>query len=103
MCLSYVLIPLGQSARALNIFLHPTPRSMLFWDGNVLSGYLVPNIIIGWKVLEAEHTGSAPPKWVKPLILYLHPHGLFHPYHDRIHLLRPVTRSVILRHPRNLF
>lgn len=68
MCLSYLLIHLGQPARALNIFLHPTPRSMLFWDGNVLSGYLILNIIIGWKVLEAEYVGSEPPKWVKPLI-----------------------------------
>ena len=68
MCLSYLLIHLGQPARALNIFFHPTPRSMLFWDGNVLSGYLILNIIIGWKVLEAEYSGAVPPKWVKPLI-----------------------------------
>ncbi len=57
MCLSYLLVHLGQPMRALNIFLYPTPWSMLFWDGNVLSGYLLLNIIIGWKVLEAEKTG----------------------------------------------
>ncbi len=68
MCLSYLLVHLGQPARALNIFLHPTPWSMLFWDGNVLSGYLLLNIIIGWKVLEAERNGTPPPKWIKPLI-----------------------------------
>ncbi|WP_320041359.1 sulfate reduction electron transfer complex DsrMKJOP subunit DsrP [uncultured Desulfobacter sp.] len=68
MCLSYLLVHLGQPMRALNIFLYPTPWSMLFWDGNVLSGYMLLNIIIGWKVLEAEKNGVAPPKWTKPLI-----------------------------------
>jgi molybdopterin-containing oxidoreductase family membrane subunit len=54
--------------RALNVFLHPTPGSMLFWDGNVLFGYLVLNIIIGWNVLEAERNGNQTALWVKPLI-----------------------------------
>lgn len=68
MCLLYLLVHLGQPVRALNVFLHPTPGSMLFWDGNVLFGYLVLNIIIGWNVLEAERNGSHPPGWIKPLI-----------------------------------
>ena len=68
MCLLYLLIHLGQPMRALNVFLHPTPWSMLFWDGNVLFGYLVLNIIIGWNVLEAERNGVSPPFWIKPLI-----------------------------------
>lgn len=68
MCLLYLLIHLGQPMRALNVFFHPTPGSMLFWDGNVLFGYLVLNIVIGWNVLEAERNGVAPPVWIKPLI-----------------------------------
>lgn len=68
MCLSYLLIHLGQPMRALNIFFYPTPWSMLFWDGNVLSAYLILNIIIGWNVLEAERNSTLPPKWIKPLI-----------------------------------
>ena len=68
MCLLYLLIHLGQPMRALNVFLHPTPGSMLFWDGNVLFGYLVLNIIIGWNVLEAERNGTIVPSWIKPLI-----------------------------------
>ena len=68
MCLLYLLVHLGQPARAFNVFLHPTPGSMLFWDGNVLLGYLVLNIIIGWNVLEAERNGTAAPGWVKVLI-----------------------------------
>ena len=68
MCLSYLLVHLGQPMRALNIFMYPTPWSMLFWDGNVLSGYLLLNIIIGWKVLEAERNGVPPARWIKPLI-----------------------------------
>ncbi|MCG8641861.1 MAG: polysulfide reductase NrfD [Desulfobacterales bacterium] len=68
MCLLFVAVHLGQPMRILNVFLYPTPGSMLFWDANVLSGYLVLNIVIGWKVLEAEHNGTAPPAWTKPLI-----------------------------------
>ncbi len=68
MCLLYLLIHLGQPMRALNVFFHPTPWSMLFWDGNVLFGYLVLNIIIGWNVLDAERNGVSPPFWIKPLI-----------------------------------
>lgn len=68
MCLLYLLVHLGQPMRALNVFLYPTPGSMLFWDGNVLSGYLILNIIIGWNVLEAERNGVSPPAWIKPLI-----------------------------------
>ena len=68
MCLLYLFIHLGQPLRALNVLFHPTPGSMVFWDGSVLSGYLVLNIIIGWNVLEAERNGTAPPVWVKPLI-----------------------------------
>ncbi len=70
MCLLYLLIHLGQPMRALNVFLHPTPWSMLFWDGNVLFGYLVLNIIIGWNVLEAERNSVSPPFWIKPLIYF---------------------------------
>ncbi len=68
MCFLYLLVHLGQPQRALNIFLNPTPNSMLFWDGNVLFCYLILNIIIGWKVLEAERNSVKPPKWIKPLI-----------------------------------
>ena len=68
MCLLFLFVDLGQPMRALNIFLYPTPGSILFWDSIVLFGYLLLNIIIGWNVLEAERNGIAPPRWVKPLI-----------------------------------
>ncbi len=68
MCLLYLFIHLGQPMRALNVFLHPTPGSLLFWDGNVLFGYLILNILIGWNVLEAERNGTPVQTWVKPLI-----------------------------------
>ena len=69
-CLLFLFVDLGQPMRALNIFLYPTPHSVLFWDSAVLLGYLLLNIIIGWNVLEAERNGVAPPKWVK-LLIYL--------------------------------
>lgn len=70
MCLLFLFVDLGQPARALNIFLHPTPNSVIFWDGNVLFGYLLLNIIVGWNVLEAERKSVAPPAWIKPLTYF---------------------------------
>ena len=68
MCLLFILVDLGYPKRILNVILHPTPNSILFWDMCVLNGYLFLNLIIGWTVLGAERKGIKPPKWVKPLI-----------------------------------
>jgi Ni/Fe-hydrogenase subunit HybB-like protein len=35
----------------------------------VLSTYLVLNLIIGWVTLDAEYKETAPPKWIKPLVI----------------------------------
>jgi Ni/Fe-hydrogenase subunit HybB-like protein len=68
MCLTFIIVDLGQPARAFNVLLYPTPNSILFWDMIVLNGYLFLNIVIGWTVLGAEKKGLAPPSWVKPFI-----------------------------------
>jgi molybdopterin-containing oxidoreductase family membrane subunit len=51
-----------------NLFLHPTPNSVLFWDAVVLTVYLLLNIGIAWVVLTAERKEVPPPKWIKPFI-----------------------------------
>ena len=68
MCLMFILADLGQPTRALNVLLHPTPNSILFWDMIVLNVYLFLNIFVGWVVLNAEKKEVAPPKWIKPFI-----------------------------------
>jgi molybdopterin-containing oxidoreductase family membrane subunit len=68
MCLLFIVVDLGQPIRMLNVLLYPTPHSMLFYDMLVLNGYLFLNIVIGWKVLEAERNQVDPPAWTKPLI-----------------------------------
>jgi molybdopterin-containing oxidoreductase family membrane subunit len=68
MCLLFIIVDLGQPQRALNVLLHPTPNSVLFWDMIVLNGYLFINIIVGWNVLAAERKGVMVQSWVKPLI-----------------------------------
>lgn len=68
MCLLFIFVDMGQPMRILNVILHPTPSSILFWDAMVLNGYLFLNIVIGWTTLHAEKKGTAPPGWVKPLI-----------------------------------
>jgi molybdopterin-containing oxidoreductase family membrane subunit len=67
-CLLLVVVDLGQPQRILNVWLYPTPHSVLFWDTIVLNGYLFLNIVVGWNVLEAERNGIHYQKWLKPLI-----------------------------------
>lgn len=68
MCLLFIVVDLGQPQRMLNIVLHPTPHSILFWDMVVLNGYLILNVVISRTSLLAERRGEAPPPWVKPVI-----------------------------------
>jgi Ni/Fe-hydrogenase subunit HybB-like protein len=68
MCITFILVDLGQPMRVFNVFLYPSPRSVLFYDTIVLQGYLLLNLVIGWNVLEAERNGVHYQKWLKPLI-----------------------------------
>ena len=68
MCMLFIFVDMGQPMRILNVILHPTPNSILFWDATVLNGYLFLNIVIGWTTLHAEKKQAPPPSWVKPLI-----------------------------------
>ena len=64
MCLMFIMADLGQPMRALNVVLHPSPRSMLFYDAIVLNGYLFLNVLCGWVILTAEKKQVKPPKWI---------------------------------------
>lgn len=68
MCVLFIFVDMGQPMRIMNVVLHPTPNSIMFWDFIVLTGYLVLNIVIGWTTLGADRKGVHPPQWVKPLI-----------------------------------
>jgi Ni/Fe-hydrogenase subunit HybB-like protein len=68
MSLAFVMADLGRPDRAFNVLRYPSPRSLLFWDLLVLSGYLFLNIFIAWTVLAAERESIAPPSWIKPFI-----------------------------------
>ncbi|MBI4677146.1 MAG: polysulfide reductase NrfD [Elusimicrobia bacterium] len=69
MCVSFILVDMGQPLRLMNIMLHPTPNSMIFWDVIALNGYLALNALIGYVTLSAERNGVPPPAWIKPIII----------------------------------
>lgn len=69
MCMTFIFVDMGQPFRIVNVFLYPSPTSMMFWDTVSLSGYMVLNIIISHVTLGAEKQGMAPPKWIKPVII----------------------------------
>jgi molybdopterin-containing oxidoreductase family membrane subunit len=68
MCMLFITVDLGQPQRILNVLLHPTPHSIMFWDMLVLSGYLLINLLVGWVGLECEKNGVEPPHWIKRII-----------------------------------
>jgi molybdopterin-containing oxidoreductase family membrane subunit len=68
MCALFILVDMGQPMRVVNVFLHPSPNSLMFWDTLVLFGYLLLNLVIGAVTFEAERKGAPPPNWVRPLI-----------------------------------
>ena len=67
-CLLFVIADMGHPDRLFYVLLYPHPKSMVFWDVQVLNGYLLINIVSGWTVLESERKGVSPPNWVKPII-----------------------------------
>ena len=69
MCMTFIFVDMGQPFRIVNVFLHPSPHSLMFWDTVVLMGYLLLNVVISRISLDAERKGIAPPKWVKPIII----------------------------------
>ncbi len=68
MCMLFIVVDMGQPNRVMNVMLHPTLNSVMFYDMLVLLGYLIINLVVGWKTLTADKLGIAPPPWVKILI-----------------------------------
>ena len=69
MCMTFIFVDMGMPNRIVNVFLHPTLHSMMFWDTVALGGYLVLNIVISHWTLSSERREEPPPKWLKPIIL----------------------------------
>jgi len=69
MCMLFVFVDMGQPTRVLNVILHPTLNSIMFWDFVSLGGYLVLNAVIALVTLSSERNGVAPPAWIRPVIL----------------------------------
>lgn len=70
MCMLFIFVDLGQPARVMNVILYPTPHSMMFWDMVSLGGYLVLNLLISALSLDCEAKQIAPPRWLRPVILF---------------------------------
>jgi Ni/Fe-hydrogenase subunit HybB-like protein len=69
MCGLFIFVDVGQPRRFLNIMLHPTPNSVMFWDMISVMGYLGLNVVIARVTFGAEYKGVAPPRWIKPFII----------------------------------
>ncbi len=69
MCMTFIFVDMGQPLRIPNVFLFPSPNSLMFWDTIALGGYLVLNVIISINVIASEKKGTPPPGWIKPIII----------------------------------
>jgi len=69
MCVMFILVDMGLPSRLANMFLHPSPRSIMLWDTVALNGYLLLNLIISRVTLSAERKSIAPPTWIKAVII----------------------------------
>jgi molybdopterin-containing oxidoreductase family membrane subunit len=69
MCMTFIFVDMGQPFRVPNIFLYPTPNSLMFWDTLSLGGYLVLNVLISRVTLDAERKSLPPPRWIRPVII----------------------------------
>lgn len=69
MCMMFIFVDMGMPFRIINVFLYPSPNSMMFWDTVVLSGYLMINLLIAVVSFQSERKGIKPPKWTKPIII----------------------------------
>lgn len=65
----FIVVDLGQPQRMLNVMLHPTPNSMMFWDNVAIFGYLGLFMVVGWVLLEHEKNRMPAPWWMKPLVI----------------------------------
>jgi hypothetical protein len=73
---------------------------MLFYDMIVLNGYLFLNIVVGWKVLEAERNQVEPDFWVKPLVYISIPFAIgIHTVTAYLILWSARSRLLADRHP----
>ena len=85
----FITVDLGKPSRILNVMLHPTPNSVLFWDMVVLNGYLIINLIGRLGNPGGGAQERAPSGLDQGHHLPVHPLGGVHPHRDRL----PVCRS----------
>lgn len=71
MALLFIIVDLGRPDLALNVILHPSPSSLMFWDMIALNAYLVVSLVVGWVCLECEKNGLEPPRRIVVMIYVL--------------------------------
>ncbi|MFZ0704663.1 MAG: NrfD/PsrC family molybdoenzyme membrane anchor subunit [Candidatus Korobacteraceae bacterium] len=69
MCMLFIVVDMGQPARVLNVMLHPTLHSIMFWDMVSLGGYLLLNAVISIVMLTSERDELPPPRWIRAVIV----------------------------------
>ena len=69
MAMLFIFVSMGRPMRLLNVLLYPHPSSLIFWDINVLCGYVLLNAIITVTLLSCERDEVRPPRWARFLVM----------------------------------
>ena len=69
MAMLFIFVSMGRPMRLINVLWYPHPNSLIFWDINVLSGYVLLNLILTVAILWSERQGIAPPLWTRFLVM----------------------------------
>ncbi len=69
MAMLFIFVSMGRPMRLINVLWYPHPNSLIFWDINVLSGYVLLNAIVTTTILWSERQGIAPPRWTRFLVM----------------------------------
>jgi [DsrC]-trisulfide reductase subunit P len=67
-CGLFIVADMGYPTRVMNMVLHASPTSPMFWDFMSLMGYLALNLVIGFLTFDAERKGGKPSRWLKGFI-----------------------------------
>ena len=88
MCMLFIFVDMGQPDRILNVFLHPTPNSMMFWDMVALFGLPDAEPRHRPRHVGRRAAGGAAAAVDQAHHHPLHPVGRQHPHGHRVPVLR---------------
>ena len=95
MCVTFILVDLGQPMRIFNVFLYLSPDRSCFWDTMVLNGYLFLNLDHRLECAGSRTQRGALSILAKTAYLSFDSLGRQYPYRHRLSVLRAARTGIL--------